>query len=64
MIKFVLPSFDLGKASIEDYLKPQGSFFYYYSGIGNIKVHVEDQVYVLKSGKYLLYFLIKSTCQI
>jgi AraC family transcriptional activator of pobA len=39
----------------------KGSFFYYYSGIGNIKVHVEDQVYVLKSGKYLLYFLIKST---
>jgi hypothetical protein len=62
MIKFVLPSFWPREGKYWRLFETtKGSFFIIIVESGNIKVHVEDQVYVLKSGKYLLYFLIKST---
>jgi AraC family transcriptional activator of pobA len=58
----ICPSEFLTLEGIEDYLKPHKRIiFIIIVESGNIKVHVEDQVYVLKSEKYLLYFLIKST---
>ncbi|MEZ7505593.1 helix-turn-helix transcriptional regulator [Flavobacterium sp. Arc2] len=50
--------FDLGMASIEDYLKPhkKDHFFIIIVESGNIKVHIEDQVYLLKSGKISIIF--------
>ena len=50
--------FELGTASIKDYLKPhkKDHFFIIIVESGNIKVHVEDQLYVLKSGKISIIF--------
>jgi hypothetical protein len=63
MIKFVLQFFDLGKASIEDYLETiKGSFFIIVNQ--GVLVHVEDQVYVLKSGKISIIFDQIHFCQI
>lgn len=51
-------AFDLGTESIEDYLKPhkKDHFCIIIVESGNIKVHIEDKAYVLKSGKISIIF--------